>query len=135
MSAAPLTLVQAAAELGGKPRWLNQWLRKHPADKAGEPYYTPVGRDKVFHPADIARIERALREGVTCHSSSGRRVPVKRRTTKSVAPTAVSTLKLAAELTGDQTLLENCDGSSGSSTNSANTPRPKLNLIQGSRTS
>jgi hypothetical protein len=62
MSAAPLTLVQAAAELGGKPRWLKGWLRKHPADKAGEPYYTPVGRDKVFHPADIARIEQAIDE-------------------------------------------------------------------------
>lgn len=34
-----LTLPEAAAELGQTPRWLAEWLRGHPADKAGEPYY------------------------------------------------------------------------------------------------
>ena len=61
-------LTRAAGFMG----WLRQWLRDHPADKSGEAYYTPVGRVKIFHPADIDRIEAALRGEVKCRSVSGR---------------------------------------------------------------
>jgi hypothetical protein len=56
----PLTLPEAAEHLRKSKRWLLEWVRKHPADKAGEPYFTPAGRDKLFHQADISRIELAL---------------------------------------------------------------------------
>ena len=64
MSRGALTVDEAAAELRKPRRGLREWLREHPRDKDGEPYYTPVGRDKIFHSTDIARIELALREGI-----------------------------------------------------------------------
>jgi len=67
------TIEEAAARLRKTKRWLMEWLRSHPADPDGEPYYTPVGRDKIFHDQDIARIERDLRGSLKCRSSSGRR--------------------------------------------------------------
>lgn len=52
------TLAEAAAELKApSPRWLAEWLRAHPRDNSGEPFYTPMGRDKVFRSDDIARME------------------------------------------------------------------------------
>lgn len=126
-----LSLQEAAAELRKSPRWLLEWLRARPRDKSGEAYYTPVGRDKLFHPADIARIEQALREEVACHSASDRRVKAKPRTSKSVDPTWASQLKRAAELTGDRSLLNNCEKSNSASNSTASTPRqPRLRLIQ-----
>lgn len=127
-----LTLNEAAIELRTSKRWLLEWLRKHPADKAGEPYYTPVGRDKIFHQADIARIEGALREGAKCRSSSGRRAPAKRRISKSAAPTSESAWKLAAELTNDPSLCNNSERSRSASKATGNTRRPSLRVIQGS---
>jgi hypothetical protein len=130
-----LTLPEAAERLRKSKRWLLEWLRKHPADKAGEPYYTPVGRDKIFHQADIARIEFALRGEVKCRSVSGRRVPAKRRTLKSEERTSESEWKLAAELLNDPSLASSSSGSKKSLRSTANTPRPSLSLIQGSRPS
>lgn len=129
---ARLTLQEAAAELGTKERWLNDWLRAHPRDDEGEPFYTPVGRDKVFHHTDITRIERALRGGVPCHSSSGRRAPVRRRTTKSEAPISESAWKRAAELTSDPSLSTRSSSSRSASSDTASTQRPNLHLVQGS---
>jgi len=128
-----LTLPEAAAALRTSKRWLLEWLRKHPADKAGEPYFTPVGRDKLFHQTDIARIEFALREGVKCRSVSGRRAPAKRRTLKSEERTSESEWKLAAELLNDPSLASSSSGSKNASRSTGNTPRPSLSLIQGSR--
>lgn len=128
-----LTLNEAAAELRKTPRWLMEWLRKRPADKAGEPYYTPVGRDKIFHQADISRIELALREGVKCRSSSGRRGPAKRPITKSVERTSESEWKLAAELLNDPSLSNKSGRSKSASRPTGNTQRPKLSLVQGSQ--
>jgi hypothetical protein len=130
-----LTLPEAAAALRTSKRWLLEWLRKHPADKAGEPYFTPVGRDKLFHQNDIARIEFALREGVKCRSVSGRRAPVKRRILKSAEPTSDAEWKLAAELLNDPSLSNSSSGLKNASRPTGNIQSPKLSLIQGSRPS
>jgi hypothetical protein len=128
-----LTLTEAAAALRTSKRWLLEWLRKHPADKQGEPYFTPVGRDKLFHQTDIARIEFALREGVKCRSVSGRRAPVKRRTMKSVERTSDAEWKLAAELLNDPSLSSSSSASKSASRPTGNIPSPKLRVIQGSQ--
>ena len=130
-----LTLNEAAETLRKTRRWLMEWLRKHPADGDGEPYYTPAGRDKIFHQTDIARIERALREGIKCRSSSGRRAPVKRRILKSADHTSDAMWRLAAELTNDPSLSSKSNGSKSASSSMGNTPRQKLRLIQGSQPS
>lgn len=135
MSRGAQTLDEAAAELRKSARWLQEWLRKHPRDNDGEPYFTPVGRDKIFHQADIARIERALREGIQCRSDSGRRAQVRRRTLKSEAPTSDAAWKLAAELTDDPSLSSNCEKSKSASSSTGNTRRPRLSLVPGSRPS
>jgi hypothetical protein len=126
---------EAAEELRKTTRWLLEWLRKHPADKAGEPYYTPVGRDKIFHHADIARIETALREGIKCRSNSGRRGPARRPISKSGERTSDAAWKLAAELTNDPSLTSNSEKSKSASKSTGNTRRPHLSLVQGSRPS
>lgn len=130
-----LTLPEAAAELRKTPRWLREWVRAHPRDKSGAAYYTPAGRDKLFHPNDIARIELALREEVSCPSGSGRRVKVKRQTSKSEEPTSVSAWKSAAELTNDPSLLPKFDASRNASSSTDATRHQKLSLIQGGRPS
>lgn len=133
---ARLSLDQAAAELGKTPRWLREWLRAHPADKFGEPYYMPAGRDKLFHPSDVDRIDSALREELKCRLVSGRRVRVKRRTTKSEDPTSASQWKRLAELTNEPSLLKNCEKSKSASSNTASTPpQPRLRLIQSNQPS
>lgn len=63
-----LTLDEAAAELRKTPRWLKEWLGKHPVDAAGVPFYVPLGRTKTFETADIARIRACI----------GNEVPVKK---------------------------------------------------------
>jgi hypothetical protein len=130
-----LTIDEVAAELRKTPRWLKEWLRANPADNDGEPYYTPVGRDRIFHQTDVARIERALREGMQCRSNSGRRAPVKRRTMKSAGRTSESEWKLAAELTSDRSLTNSFEKSKSASKNTDSILPPKLNLIRGGRPS
>jgi hypothetical protein len=131
----PLTLPEAADQLRKSKRWLLEWLRQHPLDKAGSPYFTPVGRDKIFHQADIARIELALREDLKCPSPSARRATAKRRISKSAGPISASEWKLAAELTNDPSLLPSSEKSRTASKLTGNIPRPNLKLIQGSRLS
>jgi hypothetical protein len=126
------TLQEAAEQLRKSPRWLQDWLRTNPMDREGEPYYTPVGRDKIFHECDIARIERALRGELQCRSNSGRRARVKRRISKSAELTSGSEWKLAAELTNDPSLSGNSESSRRASKSTANTRRPSLRVIQGS---
>jgi hypothetical protein len=135
MSRGALTVDEVAAELRKTKRWLLEWLRAHPRDKDGEPYYTPLGRDKIFYQSDIARIERALREGMQCRSSSGRRALAKRPTTKSVAPTSESAWRLAAELTNDPSLCNSFATSKSASKHTSNGQPPSLRLIQGSQPS
>src|SRR5262249_4115182 len=135
MSRGALTIDEAATELRTTRRWLLEWLRANPRDAQDEPYYTPIGRDKNFHQTDIARIERALREGMKCRSRSGRRAKARRRISKSAEPTSESAWKLAAELTNDPSLASNSARSRSASSGTDNTRRPSLSLIQGSRPS
>lgn len=65
-----LTLDEAAAELRKTPRWLKEWLGKHPVDAAGVPFYLPMGRTKTFENADIARIRASIRENERCRLKS-----------------------------------------------------------------
>ena len=126
-----LTLPEAAAELRKSARWLREWLQSHPRDKSGAPYYTPAGRDRLFHPSDIARIELALREEVTCRSGSGRPVKARRRTSKSAAAISASAWNALAELTGVPSLASE-SATSKNASNSTDATRPrKLSLIQG----
>ncbi len=54
MTLAIHTLDEAARQLRKSRRWLLDWLRSHPADSAGVPFYSPMGRTKTFDDADIA---------------------------------------------------------------------------------
>jgi hypothetical protein len=56
------TLAEVAKRLRKSPRWLREWLRCHPADQDGEPFYTPLGRTKTFDDTDVAPIRAAARE-------------------------------------------------------------------------
>jgi hypothetical protein len=133
MTSRVLTVEEAAAELRKSKRWLLEWLRAHPRDAQGEPYYTPVGRDKILHQNDIARIECALREGIKCRSNSGRRGKVKRQILKSEGATSESMWKLAAELTNDPSLATRSERLKSVSKSTINTQLPSLHRIPGSR--
>ncbi|WP_245290566.1 hypothetical protein [Rhodopseudomonas sp. AAP120] len=50
-------------------RWLQDWLAKHPVDAQGRPFYSQVGRTKLFRENDIARILDATMV-TPCRSSS-----------------------------------------------------------------
>jgi len=60
----PLTynIKDAAGRLGVSRRWLREFLREHPADKAGTPFYVPIGTRKRFTERDLERILEANRE-------------------------------------------------------------------------
>ena len=60
----PLTynIKDAAGRLGVSGRWLREFLRKHPADKAGIPFYVPIGNRKRLTERDLERILKANRE-------------------------------------------------------------------------
>lgn len=126
-----LTLREAAAKLRKSERWLWDWLDKHPRDRFDRPYYHLAGRTKLLSEGDLARIF----EDLPCPSVSARPAKAKRRTTKSGANTLDSELRVAAELLDDPSLLNISSGSKPASKSTASTPRPKLNLIQGSRPS
>lgn len=117
------TLDEVAKELRKTRRWLNEWLRAHPLDQFGEPFYTPIGRDKIFRLEDIDRIDLALRGELKCRCTSGRRVKAKRRTLKSAGHTEESAWKQAAELLGDPTLANGFERSKSASSGTGNTRR------------
>jgi hypothetical protein len=127
------TLSEAAAALRKSKRWLLEWLRARPVDKYGDPFFTPVGRDKIFHQNDIDRVELTLREEAKCHSNSGRQGRARRPTSRSGARTSDAAWKLAAELTNDPSLSNNSSASKSASKSTVNIQRPNLSLIQGSR--
>jgi hypothetical protein len=81
------TLAEVAAKIHKSPRWLNAWLRQRPADQYGEPFYTPLGRTKIFDENDLARIRAAAREEERCRLSLSRPVRTRRRIGRSAAPT------------------------------------------------
>jgi hypothetical protein len=110
------TIDEAAKDLR-KPagRWLRDWLHDHPPP-AGEPaYYLQAGRDRLFSPQNIARIEARLWELTSCRSSSYRRVKAKARIGRSAGHTSESQWTEAQEATGVRLLPDNCARSSGGS--------------------
>ena len=54
----PLTydIKDAAERLGVSRWWLQKFLRQHPVDKAGVPFYVPFGNRKRFTERDLERI-------------------------------------------------------------------------------
>jgi DNA-binding transcriptional MerR regulator len=46
----------AAERLGVSKRWLQKFLRQHPVDRAGVPFYVPFGSRKRFTEKDLERI-------------------------------------------------------------------------------
>lgn len=60
----PLTynIKDAAERLGVSRRWLREFLREHPADKAGIPFYVPIGNRKRLTERDLERILEENRE-------------------------------------------------------------------------
>ena len=52
----------AAQRIGVSRRWLREFLRQHPTDKVGIPFYVPVGNRKRFTERDLERILEANRE-------------------------------------------------------------------------
>jgi hypothetical protein len=86
------TMEEAAKELRKSRRWLQDWLRDHPTDAAGIPFYAPLGRTKTFSDTDLERIRATAREEERCRLNSSRPARAKRRITPSAAPTSESTL-------------------------------------------
>ena len=93
-------LEEVAAELRVKKRWLTDFLRAHPRDEYGEPFFRLAGRVKLFTESDISRIYKAL----PCPSSSSRPAKAKVRTSRSAGRTSASQWTRAAALTGDPSL-------------------------------
>ena len=83
-----MTMAEAARELRKSRRWLQDWLRDHPVDAAGIPFYAPLGRTKTFSVSDLERIRATAREEERCRLNSSRPGKAKRRTTPSGAPTS-----------------------------------------------
>jgi hypothetical protein len=85
-------MAEAAQALHKSRRWLQDWLSKNPVDQYGTPFYSPMGRTKLFDENDLARIRAATREIERCRLSSSRRARAKRRITPSAEHTSESTL-------------------------------------------
>ena len=96
-----LTMDQAAARLHKSRRWLQDWLRDHPTDRYGEPFYVRLGRTKIFDENDVGRIMEAAREEERCRLGSFHRGSEKHRSTRPAASTSgyslIEALKLAGE--------------------------------------
>jgi len=88
MTTAAFNLTTVAVRLDVTRRFLVDWLRRHPWDKFGQPYYSAIaGKKKLFIEADIARIFAALpkppsrrpQEAQPCPSSSVRPIATTQR--------------------------------------------------------
>jgi hypothetical protein len=93
-------LSEAARELRKSRRWLQDWLRDHPVDAVGIPFYAPMGRTKTFDENDLTRIRAAVREEERCRLNQSRPAKAKARTGRAVAPTSESTLTALRNMLG-----------------------------------
>ena len=66
----------AAERLGISRRTLQGWLKAHPVDGHGEPFYSPFGNRKTFDEGDLARIRAAARENERCRLGNSQTVEV-----------------------------------------------------------
>jgi helix-turn-helix protein len=60
----PLTynIKDAAERMGVSKQWLRKFLRQHPVDQSGIPFYVPFGNRKRFTERDLERILEVNRE-------------------------------------------------------------------------
>jgi hypothetical protein len=96
------TLEETAAQLRKSARWLREWLRRHPTDRHGEPFYTPLGRTKLFEDGDVARIRANAREEERCRLDSTRHGQARRRIGRSGVLTSESSWTEAQRLLSDR---------------------------------
>jgi hypothetical protein len=55
-----VSLEKVVESLGVDRNWLMKWLRHHPCDEAGVPFYRFLGRTKLFSADDCMRLYKAL---------------------------------------------------------------------------
>jgi hypothetical protein len=116
MPPAIFTMHEAAERLHKSRRWLQDWLREHPADRFGRPFYAPLGRTKVFTDDDLRRILIAAMEDERCRLDSsrhGRRHGM--RHGEFAAPTSASTLTDARALARKHSPRKSAENSNATS--------------------
>jgi hypothetical protein len=92
------TIDGAAERLHKSRRWLQDWLRGHPADRFGTAFYAQLGRTKLFTDEGLSRLLAACMEDQRCHLSSSRRVRAGASSGGYAAPTLDATLTEALAL-------------------------------------
>jgi hypothetical protein len=78
------TMDEAAKRLRMSRRWLQNWLRDHPLDERGRPFYSLLGNKKTFDDDDLYRIRETAREELR------RRLQPRGRRRQMVPPTKTS---------------------------------------------
>src|SRR5262249_25884607 len=102
---------EAAERLHKSRRWLQDWLRDHPADSLGKPFYAQLGRTKVFTDDDLRRILAAAMEDERCRLNSSPRGRPNMRHGGFAAPTSGSTLTKAGGPEGKHSRRKSAEGS------------------------
>jgi hypothetical protein len=97
-----LTVREVAECLRMTPRRLMEWLRAHPHDHHGEPFYSPMGRTKTFDESDIARIRAAARDEERCRLGSSHRIAARGRSGRSTGRVSASPLTEALALASER---------------------------------
>lgn len=93
------TIAEAAGQLRKSQRWLRDWLKRHPHDADGRPFFAKAGRTLLFTEVDIDHIHEALRPPRASH-----RGPPAGRSIRPAAPSSIDTWAEVAKLLGDPSL-------------------------------